>query len=227
MSARRVLVVEDEALLCEVLVDACNRGGLVARGSRSAVEASSLVEQFDPDLVVLDVDLGDGPSGADLGRALERRRPDVALLYLTRLSDLRAVGYRSTPGATVGFVRKDSIGSTDDFVRLVEGMLAGEGRRDDLDPGRPLAELTDAQHDVLRMAALGMSNRAIADERTTSEGAVEAHLTAIYRLLGIPRSTDVNQRAAAIRRYVEVSGRPIEPSRGRPLLGSPRGRRRS
>lgn len=224
MPERRVLVVEDEALLRDLLVDVCSRGGFESCGARTAVEANGLVDRFDPDLVVLDVDLGDGPSGADLGRALERRRPDVALLYLTRLSDLRAAGYTSTPGATVGFVRKDSILSADDFLGCVEAMFSAGGveRRDDLDPRRPLARLTDVQHDVLRLASLGLSNRAIAERRSTSESAVEAHLTAIFRALGVQGSMAVNRRAEAIRRYVEAAGRPIDPNRLAPQLGSSR-----
>jgi DNA-binding NarL/FixJ family response regulator len=211
MFARRVLVVEDQSLLRDLLVAACAQRGFHARGAATAIEATIAVSDFDPDIVVLDIDLGDGASGADLGHVLEHRRPDIALLYLTRFADVRAAGHPHTPGASVGYLRKDSISSTDDFLSHVETMLriSGSGRRDDLDPHRPLAELSDAQLDVLRLASLGLSNKGIAEVRRTSESAVEAHLTAIFRLLGISPSTTMNQRATAVRHFMEVAGRPL------------------
>lgn len=205
-------MVEDEALLRDLIIDACTRHGFDTRGASTATEARHAVSEFDPDLVVLDVDLGDGPSGADLGHLLEHQHPDIALLYLTRFADLRAAGYGSTPGTSVGYLHKEAITSTDELMMQVSAMFRPEvsARRDDLASGRPLDVLTDAQLDVLRLASLGLSNRAIATQRNTSESAVEAHLTAIFRVLGIMRSPGINQRAAAIRWYVEAAGRPLE-----------------
>lgn len=209
---RRILVVEDEVLLRDLIVDACTRHGFDTRGAATAMEARNAVSEFDPDLVVLDIDLGDGPSGADLGHLLERQHPDIALLYLTRFADLRAAGYGSTPGTSVGYLHKEAITSTDELMMQVNAMFRPEvsARRDDLAPGHPLDVLTDAQLDVLRLTSLGLSNRAIAAQRNTSESAVEAHLTAIFRILSVARSPEVNQRVAAIRWYVEAVGRPLE-----------------
>lgn len=211
MLNRRVLVVEDESIMRSVLCEALDRSGFATKGVASAIEARDVVAEFDPDLVVLDLDLGAGPTGADLGSALVDQHPHVALLYLSRFPDFRAVG-GATPkaGAHVGFIRKDSLTSTDEFVNAVERVIRGvdEAPRQDTDPERPLAVLNNTQFAVLRMAAAGLSNQAIADARGTTLGAVEAHFTTIYRVLDIPTSTAINQRSVAISHYWRGTGGP-------------------
>lgn len=207
--------------MCAVLCEALDRCGFETRGVASVSEAHDTVAEFDPDLVVLDLDLGPGPTGADLGTALAALNPDVALLYLSRFPDFRAVGGANPTGSThVGFIRKELLTSTDAFVDAVERVIRGTGGvpRDDTDPNRPLAALTTTQFAVLRMAAAGLSNQAMAEARGTTLGAVEAHLTSIYRVLNIPMSAAVNQRSVAISHYWRGTGGPCVGDAGRLTL---------
>lgn len=193
-----------------VLCDALDRGGFETFGVGTAADARDAMHSFDPDLVVIDLDLGAGPSGADLGSALVELHPDVALLYLTRLPDFRPVGGTAPVGASrVGFVRKDTLTSTDDFVEAAERVIRGiePPPRDDLDPDRPLAALSATQFDILRLAAEGLSNQAIARRRSTTASAVEAHFTAINRALGIAAGPDTNSRSLAVSRFIAAVGR--------------------
>jgi DNA-binding NarL/FixJ family response regulator len=81
-------------------------------------------------------------------------------------------------------------------------------RRDDRNQQRPLADLTSAQLEVLRLASSGLSNAAIAQRRSTSESAIEGLWTGIFRSLQLDRSEGINLRVAAIKKYVEANGRP-------------------
>lgn len=214
---RRILIVEDDHMLRDLLVEALSSRDFDTRGASTYSEAQSVFAELDPDLVVLDIDLGAGPSGFDFGGVLEREHPEIPRLYLTRFSDLRSAGYRSEPTGRVGFLNKASISSLDTFVDTVHSMFKDdvEPRRDDRADGRPLAVLSAAQIEVLRLASSGLSNAAIARQRSTSESAIESLWTGIYRALELERTGGLNLRAAAIIRFVETSGLPLKPIAGK------------
>ena len=70
----------------------------------------------------------------------------------------------------------------------------------DARPADPLASLTAARHGVLRLAAHGLSNRAVGRLLGLSPRSVENHLAAVYRALGVDRQ-EVNPRVAAVLAY--------------------------
>ena len=72
--ARTVLVVEDEPLLCDLIVTALEERGFAAVGAASAVEAKRIFRAMDPDGIVMDIDLGPGP-GRDGGRIVFEGTP--------------------------------------------------------------------------------------------------------------------------------------------------------
>jgi DNA-binding response OmpR family regulator len=77
---RRLLVVEDEPLMASLLASALTSAGFSVETASDVLEAREAVRNFDPDAVLLDISLGDGPSGLDLAHVLNRQRPDIALI---------------------------------------------------------------------------------------------------------------------------------------------------
>ena len=57
--------------------------------------------------------------------------------------------------------------------------------------GSPLDELTAGELRVARLVARGASNREVADWLPVSSKTVEAHLSRIYRKLGVPSRAGV------------------------------------
>jgi len=82
-SPPRILLVEDDIPSAEdlraVLVHMGYRVPLLAHTGAQAVAAA---EQSDPDLVLLDIDLGGGMSGIEVARLLRTRHP-VPVVYIT------------------------------------------------------------------------------------------------------------------------------------------------
>lgn len=93
MSQRLIAIVEDEAPIRENYRDALGRYGFRTVGfpSRQAAEAAFAVQL--PDLVIIDIGLGDEPEGGfQLCRNLRQRAPALPIIFLTaRDSDLDAV----------------------------------------------------------------------------------------------------------------------------------------
>jgi two-component system OmpR family response regulator len=95
-TAVRVLVVDDEPRLTEVLCGVLVREGFDARPATDRASAVRAARQFRPDAVLLDVMLPDG-DGISVLRDLRAELPRVRVLFLTArgTADDRIAGLRS------------------------------------------------------------------------------------------------------------------------------------
>ena len=208
---RRLLLVEDEAFVAALLAGLLEQSGFEVRTAPDVLVARRLVNQFDPDVALIDIGLGPGPTGLDLAHFLDREHPDIALVFLTRHPDRRSAGLAAPDvPKRAGFLRKDLIGDPDVLMDAIEAVLRDNPRehRHDRRADRPLTGLTPRQLEVLRLASMGLTNAAIARERGTSERAVELLLQSAWRALGVPDDPDVNRRVEGARRYIASAGMP-------------------
>ncbi len=209
--SRRVLVVEDEPLMQQLVRDVLHAAGFATRIEGDAVAAIEAFDVFDPDALLVDIDLGAGPSGIEFAEAIRRRAPYLGIVFLTRVADPRLVGATfADDDPNVAFLRKHDV---DDRVRIIEAMeavladAADERVRHDLAGERAFAGLTRTQIEVLRLVADGASNAEIARQRGTSLRGAESLLRRTFAAAGID-STDPaqNARVVAARAFLEARG---------------------
>jgi two-component system, NarL family, nitrate/nitrite response regulator NarL len=210
--ARRVLVVEDDPFVGTLLRAHLAAAGFEARHAPDALAARREVDAFDPDAALVDVYLGEGPSGLDLVRYLARARPGIAAIVLTK---------RPSPGtlarlpADTAFLDKGRIHDPSVVIDAIEAALRGRGgtvRADAVVVDDHLDRLTPPQLDVLRLIALGYDNREIARARETSLSGAEQAVGAVFKALGLPqRGTELAPRVEAARRYMLAEGIPLRP----------------
>ncbi|RAG86362.1 DNA-binding response regulator [Streptacidiphilus pinicola] len=81
-TARRILVVDDEPDLVEVLCGALRYEGWETRGARNGEEAVEIAGLWRPDAIVLDVMLPDF-DGLEVLRRVHAEQPEVRVLFLT------------------------------------------------------------------------------------------------------------------------------------------------
>ena len=168
---------------------------------RLAAEANS-----DADMVLLDLDMP-GAHGLSALVFLSGQHPGLPVVVVSASSDpatmRRAVDY----GAS-GFIPKST--STSQIRAAIEAVFGGDVwlpaealddsvRRDadDIDFAARVASLTPQQFRVLMMLTEGLLNKQIAGELDVSEATVKAHVSAIFRKLGVRSRT---QAAVAARR---------------------------
>lgn len=208
---RNLLIVEDEPMVAALLHDTLVGEGFDIRVAHSAAEAAVVTRSFDPDIAILDINLGRGANGVDLAFILSKQHPGIALLLLTQHPDLRTAGFElhDLP-VGCGFLRKDAVTSKASILDAIAALVtdAHARVRQDADPSRPLAALTATQVEVLRMVAQGYTNQAIATKRNTSMRAVEQVLNAVFLALGIDTSEGVNPRVEAVRMFISAAGTP-------------------
>jgi DNA-binding NarL/FixJ family response regulator len=207
---RKLLVVEDEPMVAALLQESLGSAGFEVRVASSAIEAKRVAAKFDPDIAVLDINLGAGGSGVDLAFILHASHSGIALVFLTKHPDLRTAGFGPDdvpPGC--GFIRKDLIRDSKHIVSAIEAVIADRlAVRQDADPQRPFGRLTTAQIDVLRMLAQGYTNAEIAKRRNTSVRAAEQLINAVYVGLSIAVDGPVNPRVEAVRQFIAIAGSP-------------------
>ncbi len=87
---RCLLLVEDDPLVRETVAAMLEDEGFEVVEACNAAAALTLVKDgLDVPLIVTDVDLGTGPSGAELADMLRRLRPELRIIFITgRMSSL-------------------------------------------------------------------------------------------------------------------------------------------
>ena len=203
-------MVEDEPLVSSLLGDFLAQSGFEVKSAATAIEATKIAAKFDPDVAVLDINLGQGANGVELAYILDQKFPGIALMLLTKHPDLRTAGFSpSDVPAGCGFLRKDLMSEGKSVLRALEEVIANKTKvRQDNDPDRPFGSLTKSQVEVLRLISQGYTNSVIAEMRQTSVRAVELILNAIYTNLNISVDRDLNPRVEAVRQFITAAGKP-------------------
>jgi DNA-binding NarL/FixJ family response regulator len=209
--SRKILIVEDDEFIGSLMVGALKNEGFESVLAQTSVSGKRAIASFDPDLVIVDIDLGEGPSGIDFIQMLNKSRPDIAGIVLSKHADAESAGIsaRSIPEG-VGYLRKSLVHDTKTLVGAIEEVLRGRSsppRHDRQDRGS-LGRLTKTQRSILHQMALGLSNKEIAVRRNVSVSSVEQRITEIFRAFDIPASGNVVPRVEAIRRYIAENGLP-------------------
>jgi DNA-binding NarL/FixJ family response regulator len=204
----RVLVVDDEPIIRGLIAEVLSSHDYDVSVAGNATEARQVAAEFDPDVALVDIDLGAGPSGIDLEMSLRNAHPGLATVFITNLPSPRLLGgKRPVIPESAAYLVKSRI--ADSKVLLVAISLAcrglGSQRRDDKAPSSSTSKLTTSQVDVMRMVSLGYSNAEIAEKRGTSERAVRMLVSRAFSSIGVTGTRGANRVRAAIR-FLDETG---------------------
>jgi two-component system response regulator NreC len=186
----------------------------VAGEASNGQEAVDLALQLEPDLVLMDLSLP-GMDGIAAIKAIKAQRPRQKILALTMHEQAIYLEKALAAGAS-GFVLKRSadaelisalraIGRGEFYVDpalqsyLVErASLAAPGhRREEESKVGAREELTPREIEILRLVAMGYSNKEIAAKLCISTKTVENHKTRIKERLGAQTRSDLVRYAMA------------------------------
>lgn len=214
MDSPRLLVVEDDAFTRTSIVGALSSSGIeVSDAVGTTAEAVNSFEINKPNVVLLDLDLGYGPTGLDLARAFRIRNPNIGLVMLTTYSDPRLLR-ANLPDIPAGteYLIKSNVGEikiVSEAIKLaINHTKKANAKLKQLrnDIPRDLQGMTDIQIETLRMVAQGHTNSEIAKQRFVSEKAVEQTIAKIAKALDIPAATNQNQRVHIARVFFRLTG---------------------
>jgi two-component system, NarL family, response regulator LiaR len=201
----RVLLADDHAVVRKGIREFLTEPGdieVIAEASNGD-EAIVLLEQTQPDVAVLDIQMPKR-SGIDVCRHVRAQHWSIGILILTAYDDDPYVLAVLQAGAN-GYVLKTA--DADDIIQAVRDVHEGKSA---LDPviarklmaqlagraeNKPIETLTPRETDVLKLAARGYTNKAIGAQLHLSDRTVQGHLANIYGKLHVATRTEAVMRA--------------------------------
>ena len=207
---QRVLIVDDDEFTRFLLIRALASFGYedvtACDGVASALTEAATVR---PDVAILDLDLGPGPTGVDLARELRKRLPAIALILLTSFEDPRLLGsVGALPIGTI-YLTKRAVGNDEILPRAMETVLAHPCADSNARMGEGYAttlSLSDNQVDIMRHVAEGHSNAEIGRRLHLTERGVAKAVSRLVKQLGLDTSGDANVRVLITQAYFQYAG---------------------
>jgi len=208
-SRRRVLVVDDHAVLREGLVAQINaEPDLVVCGEAEDAQAAiGAAEKLAPDLVVADISLP-GRNGLELIRDLHAIHPELPVLVLS-MHDASLFAERVLRAGGRGYVSKQQSGGQ--LIQAIRHVLRGQiylsdevatrlldsfaGRPDRLKPASPVELLTDRELEVFNLIGQAKETKDICVRLSMSAKTVEAHRANIKRKLKLKTGPELTRHA--------------------------------
>lgn len=200
----RIVLADDHAIVRQglrLLIDSQPEMTVIGE----AADGNAVLEQaraLKPDLVLMDISMP-GMNGLVATRLLKQLQPGVVIIALTRHDEETHLEELLRAGAS-GYVLKQS--PPPELLRAIRAVAAGGlyldpamsnrvadgllGTRGD-HPKEPRAAITERESQVLRLVAVGHSNKEIADRLKISIKTVELHKANAMRKLGLTGRVDV------------------------------------
>ena len=140
---KRILIVEDDALLNKTLAYNLTSDGWDVTPALNARTAANLLAGREYDLVLLDINLPDG-NGYDLCRLIKPERPDTVVIFLTA-NDQESDQLRGYEAGAVDYITKPfSIEALQRKIRAMFAMLEHHKPAKDLyDDGRLFLDFSE------------------------------------------------------------------------------------
>jgi DNA-binding NarL/FixJ family response regulator len=187
----RVMLVDDHRIVREGLaymldgIDGIDLVGEAGSGS----ELLAVIDQIEPDVVLLDVHMPE-MSGLEALEQLRRDHPGVKVIMLS-MHDQAAYVQQALRLGALGYLLKST--GLDELVRALELVADGKpylqgelaGAVVTVDHETDLPHLSPRELDVLRLMANGRENKQIARQLQISEATVKTHVKALYLRLGV------------------------------------------
>ena len=197
-----ILVVEDDPLVRADLVDCLWQLGYGLAGEAGNYEmAVQALEEQPPDLVLLDIHLGEGEDGVEVARLINQEYL-IPFIYLTAYSDpstLKKVSDSLPAGFVLKPFQENRLKAAIEIARSTYYAVIQPHWRKQEDINQHLPEpLTRRELDLLKLICKGMTYRAMADKLSLSVNTIKTHLKNLYLKL------QVSNRAEAIVKVQEI-----------------------
>ena len=208
----KLLIVEDDKILLTMMSGALTSEGFNVLAASDAQSAMQYFDKARPDVVILDIDLGAGPSGIDLANKMRQISGRIAIVFCTSFKDMRFIqgDYLKYPLHTVVLKKADVVNmekfsnAINEAVELIRE--SDESKPDNLHE-KYYKDLTALEIELLTLIAGGHSNKQVAAEKGISLKSCENAIARLAKKLEIPATEQSNQRVLLTRKYMELSGK--------------------
>lgn len=202
MAKIRVLLAEDHAIMREGTREFIGREAdmEVVAEAGDGEEAVRLTAKYKPDVVVMDIRMPK-LNGIEATKQIKAMLPSTAILILTAYDSDQYIFALLEAGAA-GYLLKGI--RTHELIDAIRAVYAGESVlhpviasrviRRVVTPAssetRAVEQLSEREHEILKLAARGISNKDIAEKLFLSPRTVQVHLGNIFNKIGVASRTE-------------------------------------
>jgi DNA-binding NarL/FixJ family response regulator len=209
----KVMLVENDRTLLTMLANSLAQFGQnITAIANNSSDAIKLFQKVNPEVVILDIDLGDSIDGIELANIMQKSNPRIGVVFLTSFNDHRFafVSKKEIPKNYI-YLRKQEISN----VKMVsDAILEAATIAKKYPHTRPVAktyysEFSDRDIELMRHISKGYSNIKIANILKIEQKSCENAISRLMKKLNIPPDKEVNQRVLVTQKYFELSGKEV------------------
>jgi DNA-binding NarL/FixJ family response regulator len=193
----RVLIADDHPVVCRglaAILKSESEVEVVAQASNGA-KAVELFRQHRPDVTLMDLRMP-VMSGVDAIRTIRKDFPEAGFIVLTTYQGDEDI-HRAIKAGAQAYLLKGM--SDDELIGVIRKVHAGlrylpQPVLDTLESRPPKSDLSEREHQILRLIVKGLSNRRIGEELGLTEATVKWYVNIILGRLNV---SDRTQAAVA------------------------------
>ncbi len=196
----KIVIVDDDKLVCASLKTILEAGGqiTVAATGHDAPAAVRLYEEFSPDVMLMDIRMGE-VTGLDAAQEILSRHKDAKVLFLTTFSDDEYI-IRALKIGAMGYLLKEDFESIAPAILAVTAgqhvfghpvMAKIPGLMEQKKTPQGAVPLSEKEEQVLALVAEGKNNREIAAQLYLSEGTVRNYISLLLEKLELRNRTEL------------------------------------
>jgi DNA-binding NarL/FixJ family response regulator len=209
----KVMLVENDRTLLTMLANSLAQFGQnITAIANNSSDAIKLFQKVNPEVVILDIDLGDSIDGIELANLMQKSNPNLGIVFLTSFNDHRFafISKKEIPKNYI-YLRKQEISN----VKMVsDSILEAVTIARKYSHTRPVAktyysEFSDRDIELMRHISKGYSNIKIAKILKIEQKSCENAISRLLKKLKIPPDKEINQRVLVAQKYFELSGKEV------------------
>ena len=209
-SSPKILLVDDDPFTLTMLTSTLHTLGFTEITSlRTVTQAIVAATKASPNVAILDLDLGEGPTGIDLAHRLRKLNPIIGVIILSTYTEPRLIGtnQRPLPENSI-YIVKQSISDTKVLLDAITNSVKSNFdpiNAVSLPPSTPISRIKDTQIEIMRLVATGISNAQIAEMLVMKEASVEKAIARLIKQLDIKATNRQNQRVLIAQEYYRLT----------------------
>jgi len=211
VSIRSVIVEDDDFTRLMIANSLTSQGVQVLARCAGAVEALEQIKTLKPNLIIVDLHLGIGPTGLDVATEVRRSSPKMGIIFLTSYEDPRVLN-PNLPELPFGSVYLNKR-KVNEINVLMDAITNAVDHKSWKVPGpfvqkssKSVSSLSNSQLETLRLMAQGMSNSEIARRRFVTEKSVETSISRLAKAMDLKSDPSINQRVHLAKVYFRSLG---------------------
>ncbi|CAN2185572.1 CitB Response regulator containing a CheY-like receiver domain and an HTH DNA-binding domain [Candidatus Nanopelagicaceae bacterium] len=208
----KLLIVENDAFAGNFMSKSLESAGFsVISVADSAPSAMRTFRESNPDIALIDIELGAGPNGIDLARAFRKIKASIGIVFLTSIVDPRLVDLKGLelPDGSI-YLSKSSVSDVSEISESLHESITLAKTRDIpciIKFQDNSLNLTNRQFELIRLIAEGLSNKEIARTKFVTLKSTENSIARLAKKLDLKDTNTNSQRVLIAKRYFQMIGK--------------------